>query len=186
MAVEKDVLSPVTKMAFRPQVLEPEPVLLRLGDLRYATFIFGLRSDGVHITKLDGKHEPWGFLVLFVSMESIDSTAGRLRLYMVYLTALLVLVAMLFILAVSRRLVRPLDPPTRLTISFAPSTTWLETFSAPSARSRRKFKSFTTPTKRFETLREASSKPRRWCPWGKSWRVWRTSSIIPSLSSTAT
>lgn len=108
LAVPKDSLKPITRLAFRPVFTDPEPVFIKLGESRYGAFLYpmGTQKKSTH---LKTQNEPWGYLAVFISLATVDDTTGRIRLYMVYLTSGLVLLSMLFILMVARRLVKPFE-----------------------------------------------------------------------------
>ena len=76
-----------------------EPVNLSIGDSRYAAFLFDLPA---------GKVKNWGYLGVLVPLSTVDATLNKLKLAILYLTILLVSTALLAIMVVSNRLVRPI------------------------------------------------------------------------------
>lgn len=76
-----------------------EPVELSIGDSRYSAFLFDLPA---------GKVKNWGYLGILLPMDAVDATLTKLKLAILYLTILLVSTALLAIMVVSNRLVRPI------------------------------------------------------------------------------
>lgn len=76
-----------------------EPVELSIGGSRYAAFLFDLPA---------GKVKNWGYLGILLPMSAVDATLTKLKLAILYLTILLVSTALLAIMVVSNRLVRPI------------------------------------------------------------------------------
>jgi len=102
-ALAKDVMRSISQLSFQNHLRGvQDPIFIQLGDTRYATFLYDLPS-------FYGKNKHWGYLALFLSMTSVDQTAGKLKLALVYLTALLILVSTLLIFVFSKRLVRPIE-----------------------------------------------------------------------------
>ncbi len=79
-----------------------EPVYARVGDSRYATFLYDLPGPFSKVRR-------WGYVAVFLSMTAADLTVDKLKLAMIYLTVLLILVAALLIFIFSNRLVRPIE-----------------------------------------------------------------------------
>jgi two-component system, NtrC family, sensor kinase len=78
------------------------PLSLQLGEARYAAFLFELPSS---LTREKGV----GHYALFLSLTASDSVISKLKLAMVYVTSMLVLLALLLSFVFSRRLVRPIE-----------------------------------------------------------------------------
>lgn len=102
-AVPQDQLKVLSKAVFR-SVFQPSqaPVSLQLGETRYAAFLFDLPTAS-------GRDKGLGHYALFVSLNASDSVISKLKLAMVYVTSLLVLVAMLLSFVFSRRIVKPVE-----------------------------------------------------------------------------
>ncbi len=102
-AIHQGQLKNLSLSSFRT-VFQPTqaPLSLQLGDARYAAFLFDLPSA---ITREKGM----GHYAIFLSMTGSDSVISKLKLAMVYVTSLLVLLALLLSFIFSRRLVRPIE-----------------------------------------------------------------------------
>lgn len=101
-ALSKDVLRRFSAVAYQPEFRgSQDPIVVELGDARFSAFIYDLPANF-------GRSKRWGYLALFLSMNSVDATLGKMRLAIVYLTLLLILVAALLIFIFSNRLVKPI------------------------------------------------------------------------------
>lgn len=102
-ALSQDAVKSISKAAFRSSFqAAQEPVPVRVGDSRFAAFLYDLTGP-------DGKKRGWGHFAVFLSMNATDALIGKINWAMVYVTALLVLVASLLIFIFSRRLVSPIE-----------------------------------------------------------------------------
>ena len=79
-----------------------EPVFVPLGDSRYAAFLYEMPEPF-------RKQRGWGHFAVFLSMTASDAIISKLKLAMVYVTALLILVAALLIFIFTRRVVKPIE-----------------------------------------------------------------------------
>jgi len=95
-------LKPLTNSLFQTKLGKNRPIFIKLGTSRYAAFLYRLPAN-------KGTRKDWGYLAVFLSMGQLDQILGRLKLYLIYLTALLVLFTLLLVLLVSRRLVKPIE-----------------------------------------------------------------------------
>jgi two-component system, NtrC family, sensor kinase len=102
-ALSADVLRKFSAFAFQPTYLNAkDPIFVQFGDTRYTAFLYDLPAQF-------NRNRHWGYLALFFSMNGVDATVGKLKMALVYLSILLVLVAVLAIFIFSNRLVRPIE-----------------------------------------------------------------------------
>lgn len=102
-ALSPEALQSVSKAAFSSTFsIAHEPVYVRLGDARFATFLYSLPDP---ISPRNGG----GYFAVFIPMVAIDAIVSQLKLTMIYVTATLILLSALLIFFVSRRLVRPVE-----------------------------------------------------------------------------
>jgi two-component system, NtrC family, sensor kinase len=102
-ALQPGQLKNLSQASFRT-VFQPKqaPLAVQLGESRYAAFLFDLPSA---LTREKGT----GHYALFLSLTASDSVISKLKLAMIYVTSLLVLIALLLSFIFSRRLVRPIE-----------------------------------------------------------------------------
>lgn len=100
-ALSKDMLKDFSTEIFR-QGNEGKPVFLNIGSSRFAAFLYDFPS---HLQKTKN----WGYLGLFLPMTEYDQELSKIKLALVYLTVLLILIALLLIFVFSNRLVKPIE-----------------------------------------------------------------------------
>ena len=79
-----------------------EATYVHLGEERYATFLYDM--PGVF-----GRIKRWGYLGVFISMNSVDTTSARVQKNLIYVTLILILAFAVWIFIFANRIVEPVE-----------------------------------------------------------------------------
>jgi two-component system, NtrC family, sensor kinase len=79
-----------------------DPVFTRLGDSRYAAFLYNLPMNS-------NKIRDWGYLAVFLPMGAVDDLMLRLKTNLIFITAIVIWVFALLIFFFSNRIVKPIE-----------------------------------------------------------------------------
>lgn len=103
LAVPQEMISGFWSHMFQGSLIgNKDPVFVRLGDSRYAGFIYDLPMPLM-------KKRDWGYVAVFLPMASVDAMTLRLKTNMIFITAVLIWVFMLLIFFFSKKIVKPIE-----------------------------------------------------------------------------
>lgn len=80
-----------------------EATILKVGDFRYAAFLYDLPAQ------LMGKQRYWGYIAVLLSMTPVDAMTSKLKVNLILTTAFLILSFALLNFLFSNRIVKPLE-----------------------------------------------------------------------------
>jgi two-component system, NtrC family, sensor kinase len=103
VALPAEQIKEVWSTALQPTLLgKIEPLFVKLGDTRYATFLYDLPMPLM-------KRRDWGYLAVFIPMSSVDALTLRLKTNMIFINAILIWAFALLIFFFSNRIVKPIE-----------------------------------------------------------------------------